>query len=363
MMGVEDHLDPLHARLFPPKDGMENLIIEQTLTYEEKTPDTVADPHPHHDALPTFEEEHDRFEDSYRSSPVRSFRHVVKETPFVEPPSYADVVYTPYGGGGGGSGEANAFGNGSSREYGNPLSLPSTLSGSMFASSTFPDYLVITVSQPQKVLDNAGSSIVPGGNSYFTYLIVTQTNIPRFEGNDFSVRRRFRDVVTLADRLAESYRGYFIPARPDKGVVEGHLMQKEDFIEQRRAALEKYLYRLANHPVIRFSDELRLFLQSQSKLPLIPTTDIASRMLDGAASLPKQLFGEGSMILSPHEVAQPAKGGRDLVRLFKELKQSVTIEWGGVRPAIIEEDRAFLERKEKLLDLHQYLSVASQKVS
>jgi hypothetical protein len=140
-------------------------------------------------------------------------------------------------------------------------------------------------------------------------------------------------------------------------------MQKEDFIEQRRNALEKYLCRLANHPVIRFSDELRLFLQSQSKLPLIPTTDVASRMLDGAASLPRQLFGEGSLLLGPQEVSQPAKGGRDLMRMFKELKQSVTIEWGGVRPAITEEDKEFLEKKEKLLDLHQHLNSSSQQVS
>jgi hypothetical protein len=104
------------------------------------------------------------------------------------------------------------------------------------------------------------------------------------------------------------------------------------------------------------------FLFFQGKLPLLPTTDMASRMLDGAVNLPRQLFGEGSVILAPQEAVQPAKGGRDLVRLFKELKQSVTNDWGGTRPAIIEEDKEFLEKKEKLQDLEHHLSDASQQV-
>ncbi len=77
------------------------------------------------------------------------------------------------------------------------------------------------------------------------------------------MRRRFRDVVTLADRLAQSFRGFFIPPRPDKNTVESQVMQKDEFIENRRAALEKYFSRLAAHPVLRRSDELRLFLQAE----------------------------------------------------------------------------------------------------
>jgi hypothetical protein len=46
-------------------------------------------------------------------------------------------------------------------------------------------------------------------------------------------------------------------------------MQKHEFIENRRAALEKYLRRLAAHPVLRQSDELRLFLQVEVNYSLI----------------------------------------------------------------------------------------------
>ncbi|CAK9276322.1 unnamed protein product [Sphagnum jensenii] len=267
------------------------------------------------------------FEDSARSS--GSLREDM-----VEPPSYADAVFA--------------------------RDLSHNTTSTFLQTNSFSDVLRITVSNPQKIPE-AGASMAAGiASSYVTYLINTHTNISSYQGSDFSVRRRFRDVVTLSDRLAESFRGFFIPPRPDKNVVESQVMQKHEFIENRRAALEKYLRRLAAHPVLRQSDELRLFLQVEGKLPLLPTTDMASRMLDGAVNLPRQLFGEGSVILTPQEAAQPAKGGRDLVRLFKELKQSVTNDWGGSKPAIIEEDKEFLEKKEKLQDLEHHLSDASQ---
>lgn len=337
--------------LFPPTDGMESLVLEppssvtQKFSSDSKHFTTEKSPGVSDDPLSTFKDESPPKE-TYRMPFGRSFNSKARDDVFVEPPSYADVIFTPYVG-------DSVSGNGSSRDFGNSLPrLPST--------SSFAEYLSITVSQPQKVQDSAGSLIIPGTNTYVTYLIVTQTNLPQYEGHDFTVRRRFRDIVTLADRLAEAYRGYFIPARPEKSIVESQVMQKQEFIEQRRAAIEKYLYRLANHPVIRMSDELRLFLQSQGKLPLIASTDIASRMLDGAASLPRQLFGEGSMVIAPEDVAQPAKGGRDLVRLFKEMRQSVTIEWGGVKPILSEEDKESLDKKEKLDDLEQHLSEASK---
>lgn len=259
---------------------------------------------------------------------------------YIEPSSYTDVVFT----------NGVEIPNGESEE-------PLVLSRSPSSSS---DFLKITVSNPQKEVE-ASNSIVPGGNTYVTYLITTKTNLPDFAGSDFSVRRRFKDVVTLSDRLTEAYRGFFIPPRPDKSVVESQVMQKQDFVEQRRVALEKYLQRLAAHPVIRKSDELRVFLQVQGKLPLATTTDVASRMLDGAVKLPKQLFGDtGGSVIGPQDAVQPAKGGRDLLRIFKELKQAVSNDWGASRPAVDEEDKEFLEKKARLADLEQQLSNASQ---
>lgn len=271
---------------------------------------------------------------------------------YLEPHSYADVIFSPLDDP---SNNSEANGGDSPREE---FSKSTTFSRS---TSTSSDYLDINVSHPQKEVESSGS-IVPGNNTYVTYLITTKTNISDYGGSEFSVRRRFRDVVTLSDRLNEAYRGFFIPPRPDKSIVESQLMQKQDFVEQRRMGLEKYLRRLARHPVIKKSDELRVFLQVQGKLPLPHSVDVASRMLDGAAKLPKQLFGDSGSVMGPQDVVQPAKGGRDLLRLFKELKQSVANDWGGSRPPLEEEDREFLENKERLHNLEQQLTNASKQV-
>ncbi|XP_038980260.1 sorting nexin 2B-like isoform X2 [Phoenix dactylifera] len=262
---------------------------------------------------------------------------------FLDPPSYSNVVFRSLDG----QNDATPDRPSLCRDF------PSHRSDRAAAS----EYASIAVSDPQKEQD-AVNSLVPGGGAYVTYLITSRT---RAGGAEFRVRRRFRDVVTLADRLAEAYRGFFIPPRPDKNVVESQVMQKHDFVEQRRSALEKYLWRLAVHPVIGNSDELRVFLQVQGKLPLPTSTDMASRMLDGAVRLPKQLFREGQAgYVTPQDAVQPAKGGRDLLRIFKELKQSVANDWGGAKPPVVEEDKEFLERKDRMQDLEQQLSTASK---
>ncbi|XP_041990697.1 sorting nexin 2B-like [Salvia splendens] len=237
----------------------------------------------------------------------------------LEPPSYAEAVFQSF--------DLHS------------VDSPDTTALDHSASASpksFSTVLKISVSDPNKE---------PGATSYFSYLITTFTNMPEFSGTEFNVRRRFRDVVALSDRLGESYRGFFIPLRPDKSVVESQVMQKNEFLEQRRAALEKYLRRLAAHPVLRNSEELRAFLEPSDGLQLSRISDSASRMLEGADST---------------EVAQPAKGGRDFLRMFKELKQSVANDWSGAKPPLVEDDKEFLDKKEKMQDFEQQLINVSQ---
>ncbi|KAJ8537235.1 hypothetical protein K7X08_035636 [Anisodus acutangulus] len=318
-MGYENQTNE-ESHLYASKEEMESLVLN-----DEDSSNSSA--YPFSDPL-SFAEQ---------SQSPNSFHSIL------EPPSYADVIFRSFD-----ADHSSPEINGHDHSIASP------------SSSSSSEFLSITVSDPQKDQE-LSNSLVPGGTTYVTYLITTRTNLPEFDGTEFSVRRRFRDVVTLSDRLAESYRGFFIPLRPDKSVVESQVMQKQDFVEQRRAALEKYLRRLAAHPVIRRSEELRLFVQANGKLPLVRTTDVASRMLEGAVQLPKQIFGESvGRMVDANEVAQPAKGGRDLLRIFRELKQSVANDWGGVKPPVVEEDKELLEKKEKLQDFEQQLSNVSQ---
>ncbi|KAH6765716.1 sorting nexin 2A [Perilla frutescens var. hirtella] len=265
--------------------------------------------------------------------------------PSLDSPSYADVMFNQFH-------DRFPESNGNGEISGEAVSSPRSQSSSS-------DYLRISVSNPQKEIESS-NSIVPGGNTYTSYLITTSTNVLDYGGSDFSVRRRFKDVVTLSDRLSECYRGFFIPPRPDKSLVESQVMQKQDFVEQRRVELEKYLRRLARHPMVRKSDELRVFLTVHGRMPLPTSIDMASRMLDGAVRLPKQLLGESSSVIEPQDVVHSAKGGRDMLRFFKELKQSVVNDWGNARPSVEEEDKEFLEKKTKLRDLEQQLTNASK---
>ena len=348
------------AHLYASREEMENLVLDDPLNngksfsnYRSAMSSLSDTHHPLSSPILVNSAESDPL---LSPPPYRDLRNPnVPESSYIEPPAYADVIFSPF------DGDTVSDVNGvESPSRNSEFSGRFSRSPSSSSSSSSSEYLKITVSNPQKEQENS-NSIVPGSNTYVTYLITTRTNISDFGGSEFAVRRRFRDVVTLSDRLAESYRGLFIPPRPDKSVVESQVMQKQEFVEQRRVALEKYLRRLAAHPVIRKSDELRVFLQVQGKLPLPTTTDVASRMLDGAVKLPKQLMGE-STVVAPHEVVQPAKGGRDLFRLFKELKQSMANDWGGSRPPVVEEDKEFLEKKERMNDLEQQLSIASQQV-
>lgn len=353
MMGYENQGFE-DAQIYASREEMESLVLDDddnNNNGNENNPasrsnggangDGIQHQHPLSSALPfaeipTTDDDDPLLSSSSPQKSPNSFNS------FLEPPSYADAVFRSFDG-----------------DHGKQINGHGAVSTSSPSSSS--DYLKISVTDPQKEQD-LNNSLVPGGNAYMTYLITTWTNLPEFNGTEFSVRRRFKDVVTLSDRLSDSYRGFFIPLRPDKSVVEGQVMQKQEFVEQRRMALEKYLRKLAAHPVIRRSEELRLFLQVQGKLPLMKTTDVASRMLDGAAKLPKQLFGESvvSAAVDPNDVSQPAKGGRDLLRIFKELRQSVTNDWGGTKPPVVEEDKEFLEKRKKLQDFEQELSNVSQ---
>ncbi|XP_022998648.1 sorting nexin 2A-like [Cucurbita maxima] len=339
------------AQLYSTRDQMENLVVKEQLSSKSfsnyrSAMSSLSETH-HPLSLPTILTPADS--DPLLAPTIdRDLRNPkASDRLFSEPFHFSDVNSVSFDG--------NNFSDVNGVE--SPSKSSESSGGLSRSSSSNSEYIQITVSNPQKEQD-VSNSIVPGGNSYITYLITTRTNMAEFGGSEFSVRRRFKDVVTLSERLAESYRGFFIPPRPDKSVVEGQVMHKQEFVEQRRMALEKYLRKLAGHPVIRKSDEFKVFLQVQGRLPLPTTTDVASRMLDGAVKLPKQLFGESAM--TPQEVVQPAKGGRDLLRLFKELKQSVTNDWGSSKPAVIEEDKKFLEKKEKLRDLERQLSAASQ---
>ncbi|XP_048259704.1 sorting nexin-2-like isoform X2 [Haliotis rufescens] len=135
----------------------------------------------------------------------------------------------------------------------------------------------IRVMEPQKMGDGIGA--------YMVYRVVTKTSIPAFRNPELSVLRRFSDFLGLHARLQEKNvkMGIIVPPAPEKSVVgmTKIKMSKEesgssDFVERRRAALERYLNRTAQHPVLRSDPDLQDFLERDGELPKSTSTSALS---------------------------------------------------------------------------------------
>lgn len=91
----------------------------------------------------------------------------------------------------------------------------------------------------------------------------------------------------LRDKLAEKYlqNGRIIPPAPDKSVIgmtrvkmakEDENTSQSEFVEKRRASLERYLNRTASHPNLRVDPDFREFLENDAELPKANQTSALS---------------------------------------------------------------------------------------
>ncbi|XP_058264240.1 sorting nexin-1a isoform X2 [Hemibagrus wyckioides] len=136
--------------------------------------------------------------------------------------------------------------------------------------------LNISVTNPEKVGD--------GMNAYMAYRVSTQTTLSMFRSKQFTVRRRFSDFLGLYEKLSEkhSQNGHIVPPPPEKSILGMTKVKvgKEDpssaeFVERRRAALERYLQRLVSHPSLLQDPDVREFLEKE-ELPRAVSTQALS---------------------------------------------------------------------------------------
>ncbi|KAK1157936.1 hypothetical protein AOXY_G24136 [Acipenser oxyrinchus oxyrinchus] len=136
--------------------------------------------------------------------------------------------------------------------------------------------LNIAVTNPEKVGD--------GMNAYMAYKVSTQTNLPMFKCKTYTVKRRFSDFLGLYEKLSEkhSQNGYIVPPPPEKSILGMTKVKvgKEDsssveFVERRRASLERYLQRVVSHPLLLQDPDVREFLE-KDELPRAVSTQALS---------------------------------------------------------------------------------------
>lgn len=111
----------------------------------------------------------------------------------------------------------------------------------------------ISVGDPTRVGDPV--------RGYTVYTIRTRTISPHYRRSEFSVLRRFSDFLWLFDSLIANDPGVIVPPMPDKHPF-GRF--QDQFIETRRAALQRCLTKITSHPVLQLDPDLRLFLESDA---------------------------------------------------------------------------------------------------
>eukprot|EP01025_Chloroclados_australasicus_P041534 TRINITY_DN4401_c0_g1_i3.p1 TRINITY_DN4401_c0_g1~~TRINITY_DN4401_c0_g1_i3.p1 ORF type:complete len:626 (-),score=83.03 TRINITY_DN4401_c0_g1_i3:1478-3283(-) len=223
------------------------------------------------------------------------------------------------------------------------------------AVSLAESHVHILVSDPMKMV---GQSVLPGVNDpYMTYLVTTRCSLSSYMPEQTAVRRRFKDFVALGNLLRNTHRGYFIPPRPEKNVVQGRRMDAR-FVEYRRRALERYLNVLGVHSVIGKSDVFKQFLSLEGDLRTNPRWQKlyppATNWVDGVAKLLRQMIGQEKPIPDPLEATQTARKTHDLVRMVKEglhlyqNRQQGGGQYGG-EELQLRSDRTLIEEGKKQL--------------
>ncbi|XP_068178045.1 sorting nexin-1-like [Antennarius striatus] len=136
--------------------------------------------------------------------------------------------------------------------------------------------LDVAVTNPEKVGD--------GMNAYVAYKVSTRTSLLMFRSRVFSVRRRYSDFLGLFEKLSvkQSLQGCIVPPPPEKSVVGMTKVKvgmddpsSVEFVERRRAALERYLQRVVSHPSLIQDPDVREFLERED-LPRAVSTQTLS---------------------------------------------------------------------------------------
>uniref|UniRef100_A0AAR2KWD8 Sorting nexin-1 n=1 Tax=Pygocentrus nattereri TaxID=42514 RepID=A0AAR2KWD8_PYGNA len=190
--------------------------------------------------------------------------------------------------------------------------------------------LNIAVTNPEKMGD--------GMNAYMTYKVSTQTTLPAFRSKTFSVRRRFSDFLGLYEKLSVKYNlmGCIIPPPPQKSVVGMTKVKvgKEDpssaeFVEKRRAALERYLQRVVSHPALLQDSDVQEFLEREewfeSKLQEVENEEQLLRRLhasvDSLVNHRKELCSNTAMFAKSVAMLGSSEENSALSRALSQLAE------------------------------------------
>ncbi|XP_056017912.1 sorting nexin-30-like [Ostrea edulis] len=100
--------------------------------------------------------------------------------------------------------------------------------------------------------------------AYVTFRITIKTTRCEFDDSQYQVRRRYNDFLWLRQRLEETYPTHLVPPLPEKHSLRRLDRFSPEFLKVRQQALQKFLTRLADHPVLSFDKNFQVFLTAKA---------------------------------------------------------------------------------------------------
>ncbi|PWY97164.1 hypothetical protein BCV70DRAFT_167539 [Testicularia cyperi] len=202
-------------------------------------------------------------------------------------------------------------------------------------------YLMVEVLEPRKELEGQK-------DSFISYGIRAETNLPHFSRTYMSARRRFNDFTFLREGLKRDFPACVVAPLPDKHRLEyltGDRFSSE-FIEKRTQDLQLFLERICRHPTLQRSQLLRSFLESTE-------WQVDMHAHNSAHSLPNNPTGSSSLISgSQHENAGPPS-------LLDSLSDTLLNAFSKIRKP----DDRFTEIRESIDKLEEGLSGTERVIS
>ena len=121
---------------------------------------------------------------------------------------------------------------------------------SIYDKPRFEEDIIITVEDAQK----------HAAESFVSYKVVTRTTREAFLQHEFHVRRRYQDFFWLSNILNQQYHAQIIPPLPQKKMFNKF---DPNFLRLRQLALNKFLCRIAEHPILSSSEHFFTFLSAK----------------------------------------------------------------------------------------------------
>lgn len=116
--------------------------------------------------------------------------------------------------------------------------------------------LCVKIDNPQKHLETL--------ETYITFRITTKVARIEFLDNEYIVRRRYNDFLWLRQKLVEGHPFCIVPPLPGKHSLIGQLDRySKDFILLRMKALNVFMSRVVQHPILSCNEYLKLFLTAK----------------------------------------------------------------------------------------------------